>query len=165
MTKLAGALVLVACGVMTGWSRVAEQKRLWALCRDMSAALGFIAEEIGGFSAPLPGIFSHLGSDGPEQTRTFFGALASAMELESLDRAWIRLTEALPLSASERLSLGSLSMCLGRSEGGSQTRELCRVRDMLSASAEERRVRLANQSRCSIGVSVSAAAMLAVILL
>lgn len=165
MTKVIGALILVACGALTGWSRAAEQKRLWALCRDMSAAIGFMAEEIGGFSAPLPGVFSHLAVDGPEQTRPFFGALGSAMELESLDRAWVRLTETLPLSAAERMNISSLSMCLGRSEGDSQARELCRVRDMLSASAEERRVTLANQSRCSIGVSVSAAAMLAVMLM
>jgi len=171
MTKLIGALLLVAAGAGMGLAKARELRfRVQSLVAILSS-LEIMRGEICTRLTPLPEIFALLAAEAPEPASEFFCALKEGMsELgeRSLGEIWSRAlkdTPSLALKPEEERALHLFGMSLGRFDVSEQKQAIDRCMESMGRFLQKAREEVHTQGRLYTGLGLAFGMMLAVVLL
>lgn len=167
MLRIAGAGLIIVSFALFGAARAGDLRRRARLLAALAAAVELLRGEIVSRLAPMPEAARRLAEGGPRETRGFFYRLC--LELEQLggrefSEIWSACLGGLALREREREALEALGRSLGRYGAREQDAALARCLESLGAAAREARAEAAAGGRLCAGLSLSAGALLAIIL-
>ena len=166
----AGALLLIAAFFLFGLNAVREKRAHIHALRELAGALELFSAELALHTAPIPEAVSSTAHLAVGKGRELFRVLSRrlcCLGEESFAQLWsgaVRLSCG-ELSSREREELETLGASLGRYDLDTQLRELRACCAFLSARREEAEQALPAERRLWLGLSASAGAFLAILLL
>lgn len=167
MLRPLGAGLIILSFALFGAGRAQELRRYSALITALATSVELLRGEIVSRLRPLPEAAEILARTGPAAARGFY--LRLSLELEALgerefSEIWRDCVLKLALRQNEREALTALGRSLGRYGLDEQEAALCRCLDRLGAASIEARERAISGARLCAGLSLSAGALIAIIL-
>lgn len=164
--RLVGAFLLTAAFALAGAAGARRLARREKMLGELAFSLGLLRFELGRFRAPMPELAGRLAVLAPGAGGALFSRLSEFLgdlPEESFDALWARALG--DMKGPERDALLSMGRVLGRYGAGEQmsAAETCEAR--LRALEKEAKEAYRRSGRLSVGLGLSAGAMVSVMLL
>ena len=170
--KLAGMTCILLGALWLRGARLRERRRTRETLADLCAALVDIAGDVHGARVPLPALLSRAAEESGPDAAAFFRAAACAgtgygVTLSGGDAspaaAWRAAAKRLPLSARDRRTLAETASAF-RGDEARVCAALLSAAERLSESVRALDAAAASEERLVTAVTLSAGAMLAILL-
>lgn len=166
MTRLVGALLVTAAGLLAGLLAAGALRERADRRAELGRMLELMEFELGRFSTPLPALFERLaGQLTGEAAALCVRVCRELPELGERTMADLWRSALGPLPDAERRILLPLGQVLGRYGAEEQRMALAVCRESMVRAADEARSDLREKGRMAVGVSAAGAAALAVLLI
>lgn len=165
--RVAGAILIIAAFTFFGIARARDLNHKARLVAAMATSVELLRGEIVSRLTPLPDAAARLAESGPRETRRFYGFLCVGLESlgqREFSEIWNACVKGLVVGEPEKEILRDLGCSLGRYDAIEQDAALSRCVEALGVAAERAKKEAADGGRLCAGVSISAGALLAIVL-
>ncbi len=165
--RIAGSILIIAAFTFFGVARARDLHCRARLVAALATSVELLRGEIVSRLTPLPDAARRLAESGPRETRSFYSYLCVGLESlgeREFSEIWNACVAGLVLAEQDKEILRDLGCSLGRYDALEQDAALSRCIEALGEAAERARCEAANGGRLCAGVSISAGALLAIVL-